>query len=425
MTPLSVRGIVAVTRSLSMASSASSFGHRSRSLLRRQSVWFAVVAVLVAGGLAVVIHRTSSSGRSESPATFVQQTLDQLVAGRGRVTLGATAYVAGPRGVWTGSAGHVQLGEPMRPNARFRLESVGKLWTATLMLRLVEQHKLNLYDTVSHWLPGLLPYGNQVNVLELLSMTSGMIDTNDFYDRPRWAIAQITNQVLRVRLTALAHYMSAHPTYQIPVQLWIQMAAASPLLYPPGAVYHYSNIGYMVAGRIAQRAGGADLATLFRRLIIDPLHLTSARYDPAPTISGPHAHGYLIFPPWKPQDATALTGDLAANGGIVSNATDEAHFLQDVMQGRILQPRELQELETDYTDDYGLGIVTGQDGCTPAARVFSHNGGGGGYMASVQVSPDGRHVGVVLINGYGTSNAAQNHAETVMVSALQRLYCAN
>ena len=156
-----------------MASSASSFGHRSRSLLRRRSVWFAVVAVLVAGGLAVVIRRTSSSGRSESPATFVRQTLDQLVAGRGRVTLGATAYVAGPRGVWTGSAGHVQLGEPMRPNARFRLESVGKLWTATLMLRLVEQHKLNLYDTVSHWLPGLLPYGNQIAVAQLLSMTSG------------------------------------------------------------------------------------------------------------------------------------------------------------------------------------------------------------------------------------------------------------
>jgi D-alanyl-D-alanine carboxypeptidase len=388
-------------------------------------VWGGLVVVLVAGGLAALIDRTAFSGGSENPSTLVQQTLDGLVAGPGRVTMGATAYVAGPRGVWTGSAGIAQPGEPMPPNARLRLESVGKLWTATLILRLVEEHKLALYDTVSHWLPGLLPYGNQVNVLELLSMTSGMVDTNDFQDRPAYYISRITNPVLRAHLVALARYIKTHPTYQIPTRLWIQMGAASPLLYPPGAVWHYSNIGYMIAGMIAQRAGGADLATLFRRLIIDPLHLTSARYDPAPTITGPHAHGYIIFPPWKPQDATAWTGGLAANGGIVSDAADEAHFLGDVIQGRILKPPELQELETDYANNYGLGIWTQQNGCTPGAQVFSHNGGGGGYMSTVQVSPDGRHVGVVLINGYEASTAAQNHAETLMIAAMQRLYCAN
>ena len=408
-----------------MATHAPSFRQRGGRLLHSRSVWLALVALVVAGGLVVLIERLSSSGEAESPGTLVHRTVDGLVAVPGRVTMGASAYVAGPRGVWTGSAGVAQPGAPMPANARLRLESVGKLWTATLILRLVEEHKLAVYDTVSHWLPGLLPYGNQVNVLELLNMTSGMVDTNDFQDRPAYFISRITSPVLRAHLVALARYIKSHPTYQIPTQLWIQMGAASPLLYPPGAVWHYSNIGYMIAGMIAQRASRADLPTLFVRLIIDPLHLSSSRYNPAPTITGPHAHGYIIFPPWKPRDATAWTGGLAANGGIVSDAADEAHFLQDVIQGRILKPPELRELETNYANDYGLGIGMQQDGCAPRAQVFGHSGGGGGYMTTVQVSPDGRRVGVVLMNGYGASTGAQNHAESKMLAAMQRLYCAN
>ena len=83
------------------------------------------------------------------------------MSGPKRIAPGVTAYVSGPHGTWVGSAGiaNVKTGEPMRPAARMRLESVGKLWTATLMLRLVQERKLSLDDTVAHWLPGLLPYG--------------------------------------------------------------------------------------------------------------------------------------------------------------------------------------------------------------------------------------------------------------------------
>jgi len=56
-------------------------------------------------------------------------------------------------------------------------------------------------------------------------------------------------------------------------------------------MYHYSNIGYMVAGLVAERAGRADLATLFRQRLIEPLRLKRTAYDPAPQIGGDHARG--------------------------------------------------------------------------------------------------------------------------------------
>ena len=125
------------------------------------------------------------------------------------------------------------------------------------------------------------------------------------------------------------------------------------------------------------------------------------------------------------EDLTAWTGGLAANGGIISDATDEAHFLQALIRGQVLKHSQLTALERRTPPSgfsYGLGIASQTDGCADGMLVYGHNGGGDGYMSSVQVSPDGSRVAVVLINGYGTSAAAQAH-ETVMSNTMQSLYC--
>jgi D-alanyl-D-alanine carboxypeptidase len=130
-------------------------------------------------------------------------------------------------------------------------------------------------------------------------------------------------------------------------------------------------------------------------------------------------------------DATTWTSGLAANGGIVSDAADEAHFLQALMRGQILKPAQLAALQTAYAEDapglanagYGLGVVIQQDGCAAPGIAYAHNGGGGGYMSSVQVSPDGSRVAVVLINGYGASTAAQDHENAALFNTMQSFYC--
>jgi D-alanyl-D-alanine carboxypeptidase len=188
----------------------------------------------------------------------------------------------------------------------------------------------------------------------------------------------------------------------------------------------------MVVGLIATRAGGADLATLFRKRIIDPLQLQRARYDPAPSISGPHAHGYSLSENGKLVDATGWTQGLAAEGGIVSDAADEARFLQALMRGEVLRRAELTALGAPYSQGspglgdagYGLGIVIQQHGCATPGVAYGHNGGGDGYMSSAQVSPDGRRVAVLLANGYATSSAAQNHGGATLFKTMQHRYCA-
>ena len=114
--------------------------------------------------------------------------LDALVTGPQRIAPGVTAYVSGPRGTWMGAAGvaNVKTGEPMRPNTRLRLASVSKTWTATLILRLAQEHKLSLEDTVERWLPRLLSYGQRITIRSC-SITQAGSSTATTSSTPRTA----------------------------------------------------------------------------------------------------------------------------------------------------------------------------------------------------------------------------------------------
>jgi D-alanyl-D-alanine carboxypeptidase len=376
---------------------------------------------------AVLVLAACGSQQATERRPELQQTLANLVTGSGRIAPGASAVVVGPHGTWVGAAGFADVNSRQRmfPDARMRLESVSKLWVATLILQLVGEGMLRLQDNVGRWLPGLLPYGSRVTVRELLNHTSGIVDTNDITHASQYYFDQVKDPALRAELLRVGRRLVADPAYRFPWQLWVRFAAALPLQSRPGSAFHYSNIGYLVAGMIAQRAGGADLATLFRRRIIKPLGLTRTADDPSPQITGPHAQGYTVAADGKLTNTTTWTQGLGADGGIVSDASDEARFLQALMRGRLIKPAQLVALETPSNASlhgplgpYGLGTSIIQTGC--AGREYNHEGGGYDFDTGVIVSPNGRRVAVLLLNG----RTADDHGDPIALSALQSLSCA-
>lgn len=387
-----------------------------RQVRRRRTLVFAVAAA-IAGicGFVVVWGPGLFSPSAQTGRPDLQRVLDRLVTGPFRVAPGAVAYVAGPRGTWTGSSGwaDVTTRTPMTQNTRSRLGSVSKLWTAVVVLKLVEQHKLRLDDTVARWLPGLFPYGNRITVRELLNHTSGMIDDNDIEARPNYWLAKIHDPKLRTQLLRLSRALAKNPSTPISPMFEMRVAAALPLLFTPGTQFHYSNIGYKTAAAIAEKATGAPLDTLYHRFVIDPLKLTSAGYDPTATVTGKHAVGYIVQKGGKAKDATHLDiGSLAASGGVVTNARDEATFLVSLMQDKILSRLFVSQLRAN---GYGTGITTmcGQ-------TAYTHGGATRAYMAEVAVNRDGSRVAVLLVNGRTYNSWGDNQTE----QALQQLFCA-
>jgi D-alanyl-D-alanine carboxypeptidase len=307
----------------------------------------------------------------------------------------------------------------MTADARLRLESVSKIYTATLVLQLAQEGRLHLADTVATWLPGLLPHGDRITIRQLLTMSSGLIDNNDLRNASesvqRTYLSRVEDTRLRAHVAATLARVEEDPAAVVPETFWIRWAAWQPLLFEPDAGHHYSNIGYDILGLIAARAGGKPLAALYRERIFEPLGLHATAYDPQGPIRGPHAEGYGIAPNGAQLDATDWHWGVGAEGGIVSNAKDTATFLTALMRGTLLDPQALTALKGG--DFWRGGAYSGCD--DPA---YGWSGGGSGFKTEVWVSGDGSRVAVLLLNArhYDSAQAAADQAAH---NALARLYC--
>ncbi len=348
------------------------------------------------GVLAAVLLLAGCAGeRSTRPD--LQRTLDKLVAAH--VAPGVTAYVDGPKGEWTGAAGYANVADehPMATDDRLRLESVSKLWTAVVVVKLAQEKKLRLEDTLGKWWPALFTGEKaKITIRQLLAHTSGLLDNNDLSQEAEFWLSRTHDPRLRAELLALAAKLEKSPSARFDDTIEIRWAAALPLLFQPGTNWHYSNIGYKVAGRVAERASGESLDRLYRRIIIDPLHLRSAVYAPNGGIPGDHPVGYAMNGATATPASNVGQGGLSAEGAIVSDAWDEAAFLRAVVQNDLVPTRDLLQT-TAVNQAYALGIGLTDTPC--AGVVYSHNGAGSAWTSSVVVSQDGKRVAVLLLNG--------------------------
>lgn len=381
---------------------------------RTQAALAAIAAIALAAGAALVVYRHSSgSAAPERPG--LQRALDALVTGRHKAAFGATAYVSGPHGTWLGAAGVAdrETRAAMEADARVRLESVSKIYTATLIEQLAQAGRLDLRDTIARWLPGVLPYGDRITLRQLMTMTSGLVDNNDFLNQPEKYLAYVKDAKLRAQLLALGKQLETHPATKVSFTWWVKWAAWVPLLFAPGTQDHYSNIGYDLLGMVATRAAGEPLGRLYRERIFDPLHLDATAYDPQGPIHGAHARGYTILPDGSALDQTDVHPGISAEGGIVADAQDTATFLRALMGGKLV---DRQHVDAMQLEDVWLG---GWDsGC--AGMAYGWSGGGNGYKTDVWVNGDGTRVAVLLLN----ARLRTPNGDDVTRRAVQRLYCA-
>jgi D-alanyl-D-alanine carboxypeptidase len=357
------------------------------------------VAVAVMLSVAVVAGWwLRSDGAEQTGRPDLQRILDDVVTGRERLAPDATAFVSGPRGTWLGSAGveDITTKVSMRSGARMRLESISKIYTAELILKLAQERRLHVGDTVERWLPGLLPYGERITIRQLLTMRSGLFGFMDVTRHAARYLGRVNDRELRAQLTASARRTEANPASEVSPLWWIRLAAWQPLLFKPGMRYHYSNVGYLLLGLIAARAGAKPLPDLYRERIFEPLGLRQTAYDPQGPISGPHARGYLI----------------GADAGIVSNAPETAAFLVALMRGKLL---ERQWLET-IRQDFWLGGSNSD--CVGTA--YGWGGAGDAYKTDAFVNADGSRVAVLLLNARRYDGRDDMTAARTMIA----LYCA-
>ncbi|UYX55304.1 beta-lactamase family protein [Bacillus thuringiensis] len=292
------------------------------------------------------------------------------------------------------TAGVVDLStkKPMKSDYRFRIGSVTKTFTATTVLQLVGENRVQLDDPIEKWLPGLIQGngydGNQITIRQLLNHTSGIAEYLKSKD---------------------ADIMNAKKTYA--AEEIVKMGLSLPPDFSPGKGWSYSNTGYVILGMLIEKITGNSYAEEIEKRIIEPLDLSNT-FLPGNSAVIPgknHARGYMkIDGTSELKDITYYNPSLANSAGdMISNADDLNKFFSSLLGGKLLKERELKEMLTTVPiegkgvgDGYGLGIY--ETKLPNGVSVWGHGGAIPGFTTFAGGVIGGKHTLAVSINSLGT-----------------------
>lgn len=268
----------------------------------------------------------------------------------------ATFDAAGP--VAAAARGVRSLDEPeapMRPDTVFRVYSVAKSLTATLVAQLVDAGAADWDEPITEALPGFSLRGgvdsSSVTLRHLLSHRAGFVpDAVTHHGHSRDPEA--------VREAALGE----------PPRV--------PLVAPPGRVYSYSNLGFTVAGHVAEVRAGLPFGQLATEYLFEPLGMTRSTHDFAEAATYPllQHHSSRLQAGWGLEvvHEPRVAAKHAPSSACWSTVVDMARFgslhlaVGRTCRGRLLSMQQVRELHRPHADvrldvnlRYGLGFYVG------------------------------------------------------------------
>jgi D-alanyl-D-alanine carboxypeptidase len=343
-----------------------------------------VVAALAGCGSSSKSSSTSTASTSPSAHQFsaaAQVKLRQAVqgyVGSGKFP-GLVAAVSSPQGSFVYAAGesNVAMHAAMQANEYFRIGSITKTFTATVILQLAQQGKLSLNDPLSKYEPQI-PNAASISIRELLNMTSGI----------RHGSSPLPN--------------AQNPQKSLTSQQVIANTVKHAPLSAPGKAYNYSDTGYLILGEVASKVTGTEIGTLIQRQILAPLGLHHTVYAAGTTLPAPTAHGYK-YAHGQAHDATNWNEAWAGSAGaMASTVGDLQAWAPALATGKgILSPgmqqQRLQTVSAGSGTSYGLGILG-------IGGYWGHDGEVAGYDSLVLYSPQTKTTIVAL----GTTSPLAN-----------------
>ena len=274
----------------------------------------------------------------------------------------------------------VGAGEQPRPDPKtqYRLGSITKTLTATMIMQLRDEGFFSLDDLLYRHLPGTTVGG--ITLRQLLGHVSGLQREPD---GPWWE--RSTGGDLDRFLADLTFDKVAGPPYRS---------------------YHYSNLAYGLLGAVLQRVTGEQWSDLVGKRVLDPLGMKRTTYAPVE----PFARGYVVHPLHQTlhEEPRLDAGAMAPAGQLWSTVTDMvkwAAFLSDPAPAvlsrdtvdEMCTPVVISDLDS-WTTGHGLGPELYRVG----ERVFvGHGGSMPGYVAQLVVHRPSRTGVVAFANAYG------------------------
>ena len=351
-----------------------------------------ILAALLTGSVIAAQNNEDPQAFPTDVVTKIQAEMDSLT--EGTLPPGMVVWIDTPEYQFAGASGSANLVDetPMTPEGAFRIGSITKMFTATVVIQLAEDGVLTLDDPLAMWLPEVadqLPYGDQITLRHLLSHTSGVfhyVENEAYYadlftemvvDETTGAVT--LDCVQRDPNDTLARYVHGKDAY-----------------FEPGAGWYYSNTNYTLLGMVIEAAADMPLADAYRLNIYEPLGMESTFLDCYEDALVDVVNGYTGFGETL-SDVTNLHESVGwSAGGLVSTAPDLIAFARGLFGGELFDDSASLEAMTipESGNPTGLGIFIQED-------YLGHSGGIAGFRSVLNYAPEFDMVVVMLYNNDG------------------------
>jgi D-alanyl-D-alanine carboxypeptidase len=254
------------------------------------------------------------------------------------------------------------------PRTVFRLGSLTKQFTASVILQLEQEGKLSLSDPLSKFLPDYPGPGAGATIAQLLNHTAGIKN-----------YTEIRNWML-----------SGHRAEPVTTAQLIDVFKNEPVDFAPGTRWHYSNSGYVLLGAIIEKITGKPWYDAVERRIAKPLGLKTIRYGveehSIPQMASGYSHEAGEVVPARPLHMSNPN----AAGALVGSVEDFARWAEALHKGKVLGAANYARMITPtkladgssvpYGFAQGLGKLRGRD-------AISHGGETSGFDDAVTYIP--------------------------------------
>ncbi|MDR2274053.1 MAG: beta-lactamase family protein [Sphingobacterium sp.] len=215
-------------------------------------------------------------------------------------------------------------------NTKFRIASNTKTYTAALVLKAVEEQKLQLSTCLATFYPQI-QNAEKITIEQLLKHRSGIFNFTEIEGEEIWE-------------------QELHTTAE-----FIKYVENQKSNFEPNTAYEYSNTNYTLLGFILERVYRKSYAALLQEKICEPLKLTNTYFSAETDVNKHEAISYNIQDKYI-QNSTVNFSNHPASGGIATTAIELNTFLSALFEGKIISPESLARMLPENKGEYGMGI---------------------------------------------------------------------
>jgi len=270
-------------------------------------------------------------------------------------------------------------------NSKYRIGSISKSFTAVLILKAVEEKKVDLNQTIDKWFPAI-KNAKEITVKHLLSHRSGIHNFTDDEDYLTWNTQPKTEKEL------------------------VEIIAKSGSDFMPDCKAEYSNSNFVLLSYILEKTFAKSYSDLLQEFIVKPIGLTNTyvfgKIDPGKN----ECKSYSFSETWKLETETDFTIPLGA-GAITSTPSDLIKFADALFGGKLLKTESLEMMIT-VKDGYGIGLFQ-----IPFYKSigYGHTGGIDGFSSVYSHFADDKISYALISNGM---NINYNDISNAVLSAV-------